>query len=398
VVLDGVIIQPAARCAWGDLLSVAMRGGKLEVESNPPAAIAGQLTARRQIDVEVTDAADAYWRLQSVPQPGGVLGAAAAGGGVVVIPGGVRIRIGQAREVAPAPAPAPRPAGGVGGVVGGAAKGNVRGGVGAAWQVAFDFTATALGRTRATAEPRLSRVMLMGRGFYLRGRSTSDEKMYQIDFRSYADKTNVSLSVREMSRGRRGAVMSMEAADLQHIRHERPVEVRTYLEPLLREICDGRNPLRPGAGDVYRAFESIPADSAALERVKRIVESFDALEPATRDAASAQLNQLGRAEVLAAVRIDRTELSAEQSSRLDAFVARNSTLADIAAARRDPLFLIDCLEDDDRAVRTAALLQLRQAGGGHEVEFDIDAPAEQRAAAAAGLIAQFFTQAERTPK
>ena len=118
-------------------------------------------------------------------------------------------------------------------------------------------------RRHRCAAPRLSRVMLMYRGFFLRGRWMRDDKSYQIDFHSYADKTNVTLQVRELTRGRRGAVLSMEAADLQELRHERPAEVRMYLEPLLMEICGGRNPLRPGAGDVYRAFEAIPADSAA---------------------------------------------------------------------------------------------------------------------------------------
>jgi hypothetical protein len=183
------------------------------------------------------------------------------------------------------------------------------------------------------------------------------------------------------------AVLTMEAANVQKIRHERPVEVRTYLEPLLIELCGGRNPLRPQAGDVYRAFESIPADSGATERVQRIVDAFDALEPAVREAASTQLNQLGRADVLAAARIDRTQLSAEQSLRLDAFVARNSAMADIQAARRDRLFLIDCLEDEDSAVRAAALTALREVVG-HEIDFDIDAPAEQRATDAQALETQ----------
>jgi hypothetical protein len=354
------------------LLSVAVRAGKLEVESRPPPAIAAQLRSRKQIDVEITDASDRYWRLQGIaPQQQPVR---PIGGGAVILPGGVRIRIGGAARPAPAPAPAP--------------KVNVHP-VGADHSAAVDFTASAHGRGRPSDEPRLARVMMMHGTFHLRGRWLRDEKTYQIDFRSHADRTNVTLQVRELARGRRAVVLSMEAADLAQIRRERPTEVRTYLEPMLIEICGGRNPLHPQAGDVYRAFESIPADSAATERVKRIVDTFDALEPSIREAASAQWNQLGRAEVLAAARLDRTELSAEQSLRLDAFIARHSTVTDIAAARRDPLFLIDCLEDEDRAVRAAALIRLRQTT--HQpIDFDIDAPREQRAAAAAALALQFL--------
>jgi hypothetical protein len=371
VSVDGTLVQPMSRCTWGDLLHVAVRGGKLEFESHPPDAIAGYLRNRKQIDVEITDASDRYWRLQGVApqQPVGPVG----GGAAVILPGGARIRIGgaQARPPAPAPPAAAAPPG--------------------AQADDVDFTANVLGRGRATDTPQVARLMLMHGTFQLRGRwIRRDGKTYQIDFRSYADRTNVTLQVRELLRGRRAVVLSMEAGDLQQLRRERHEEVRKYLEPMLIEICGGaRNPLRPQAGDVYRMFESIPADSAALERVKRIVDSFDALEPVAREAASQQLNQLGRAEVLAAARLDRTELSAEQSLRLDAFVARHSAVSDIAAARRDPLFLIDCLEDDDRAVRAAALLQLRQTTG-QPIEFDLDAPAEQRAIAAAALVTQFL--------
>ena len=372
VSVDGTLVQPMSRCTWGDLLHVAVRGGKLEVESHPPDNIAGYLRNRRQIDVEITDATDRYWRLQGVArqQPMGPVG-----GGAVVLPGGARIRIGGEQ---PAPRPPVQPPG----------VAAPPGAVAAADNV--EFTAKVLGRGRATERPQVAELMLMRGTFQIRGRWQRDGKIYQIDFRSYRDRTNVTLQVRELLRGRRAVVLSMEGSDLQQVRRERYAEVRTYLEPMLVEISGGaRNALRPQAGDVYRAFESIPADSAALERVKRIVDTFDALEPAVREAASQQLNQLGRAEVLAAARLDRTELSAEQSLRLDAFVARHSAVTDIAAARRDVLFLIDCLEDDDRAVRAAALLQLRQTSG-PAIEFDLDAPAEQRATAAAALVTPFL--------
>ena len=375
--LDGTIIQPAAQCQWGDLLNIALRGGKLEVKTRPPREIATPLAARKLIDVEITNAIDKYWRLQGIaPQPPG--GVAVGAGGQILVAGGVRIRIGgpvRAAPVVPAPV-ARRPAGGGVGSAAAADADNL------------DFTATAHGRARPTDGPRLGRIMVMNGSFQLRGRWLRDSKTYQIDFRSYTDKTNVTLNVREFVRGRGLVVLTMEAADLQQIRHDRPLEVRTYLEPLLTELCDGRNPLRPQAGDVYRAFALIPADYAATERVRRIVEAFDALEPAVRDAASAQLNQLaGRAEVLAAARLDRTELSPEQTLRLDTFLLRNSAMKDIAAARRDRLFLIDCLEDEDSAVRAAALTALREVVG-HDIDFDVDAPAEQRATDAEALESQ----------
>jgi hypothetical protein len=307
----------------------------------------------------------------------------------VIIAGGVRIGA-PGRAWAAAAAAAAAAAGG------GAAGGAVNEKAGGAHQATVDFSATAHGRGRPSESVRLWRMMLMHGTFSLRGRWLREEKSYQVDFRSYADKSNVALHVRELGRGRRAAVVTIEAADLLQLRRERPAEVRTYLEPMLIEICGGRNPLRPQAGDVYRAFPTIPAESAATERVKRIVDLFEALEPAAREAASTQLNQLGRAEVHAAARLDRTDLSMEQSLRLDAFIARHMTVTDVAAARRDPMFLIDCLEDEDRAVRAAALMHLRQTTG-QAIDFDLDAPPAQRALAAAALASQLLATPPSPP-
>jgi hypothetical protein len=104
------------------------------------------------------------------------------------------------------------------------------------------------------------------------------------------------------------------------------------------------------------------------------------------------LDALGRPGVLAAARIDRTDLSGEQMLRIDAFVSRNSTLAAVDSARRDPLFLADCLSDEDRSVRAAALEQLR-AVSNLAIEFDVDAPAAERVTAAAAVASQFFPKA-----
>ncbi|MEA2735142.1 MAG: hypothetical protein QOE14_1593, partial [Humisphaera sp.] len=72
--------QPVVKCAWGDLLRVAVHGGKLDVAIKPPPAIAADLMNRKSVDVDIEDAADKSWRLQGVPrrQPGGVIGGRAA--------------------------------------------------------------------------------------------------------------------------------------------------------------------------------------------------------------------------------------------------------------------------------------------------------------------------------
>jgi hypothetical protein len=159
-------------------------------------------------------------------------------------------------------------------------------------------------------------------------------------------------------------------------------------------LCGGVDPLRPQTGDVYRAFPVIAPDSATFERVRRLVAQFDELEPAARDAASRQLNETGRAGVLAASRIDRADLSAEQALRLDAFVSRNSTRSDVSTVAREPLFLCDCLVDDDRAVRTAALERLREVAG-RPVEFDLDGSPATRSDAATTLAGQLLSRDQK---
>ena len=369
----GPLVQPVAACKWGDLLSVAVRGGRLEVESTPPPDLAPYLvTGKSSLDVDIEDAHARYWRLQGIPPRPQRL----AAGGKVVIAGGGIVRL--------APGRAAPGAGGAG------ARVNVRPDpVAGAKPPPVDFTASRIARAELDEVVRPTRVMLMDGTFRLRGQMSRGGRFFQVDFQSHADRANCVLHLRESPRGRRGAGVSMEAADLPQLLRQRPREVRLYLEPMLTEICGGRNPLRPQAGDVYRTFPFIPADSGATEAVNRLVERFDELDPAARAAASAELERLGRPGVLAALRVDRIDLSAEQSLRLDAFVARHTSAPDLDAARRDPLFFVGCLEDEDRAVRAAALAALRETTG-REIEFDIDAPALDRAAAAAEVAELFL--------
>jgi hypothetical protein len=175
------------------------------------------------------------------------------------------------------------------------------------------------------------------------------------------------------------------AQDLLQLFTEHQVEVRQYLVPLLKEAC-GQNPLRPRAGDVYRAFAGVPADPVAVEKLRAVLPNLDADSPAARDAASAKLKALGPAGVLAALRVDRSDLSPEQSARLDAMVDSQSIWPDpAAAARTDPRFLADCLAHDDPAVRGAALTTLR-AMMHRELAFDVNASPAVRERAVAEIL------------
>jgi hypothetical protein len=381
--LENLRVQPAVSCKWRDLVRVTLRDGRLELESHPPKALGSRPADHKSADLEIEDAAERFWRFQLVPQPQPVLGGP--------LPPGGALRINNGR---PAAAVAARPR-----------------------AIDFDFVATPQftgrfpapftgggggGRANGDADRNraavasVASVAIMAGTFRLGGRVVDGDRRLQVAVRSYVDKSNVSLLVRDSLRGsgRRnppGPVLSFDATSVTQLRREHPAEVRRYLEPLLSELGGGTNPLRPQPGDVFRALPSVPADSAMLERVRRLVAQFDELEPATRECASRELETTGRAGVLAAARIDRRELSAEQATRLDAFIARHSTMSDVTGATDDRLFLCDCLADDDRAVRAAALDRLRSVVGA-TVEFDLDATAAQRDEAAATLAVELLTE------
>ena len=60
--------------------------------------------------------------------------------------------------------------------------------------------------------------------------------------------------------------------------------------------------------------------------------------------------------MLAVVRIELSELSAEQRGRIEAFLSLHDHGA--AAGRSDRALLVDCVELDDDAIRTAARQEL----------------------------------------
>ena len=189
----------------------------------------------------------------------------------------------------------------------------------------------------------------------------------------------VRFTVEKPRRARARPLDIDQAADFVQLFNEHEPQVRRYLMPLLKELT-GANLLRPRAGDVYRAFTTIPSDPAVTAQLKAILPDLDADAAPQRNAASAKLDHLGRAGVLAALRLDPSELTPEQRGRIDAMIDRNSLWPDPASAptattattTTDPHFLADCLADEDAAVRRAALAALQKLAG-REIAFNVDA-------------------------
>ena len=183
-------------------------------------------------------------------------------------------------------------------------------------------------------------------------------------------------------------LLAVNATDLFQLRNEYPEAVRKFLLPAFSKLT--REPiLRPGASDVYRVFTRIPADSNVLGRLHALLPPLAAEAEDVRERATRELMGLGRAGALAALRFDPDLLAPEQSSRLGALIMAHSrmTIDDVSRAATDVHFLIDCLEDEDPAVRAAAAAAL-EGRLSRKIGFDPDAGAKERGVFADGLRAR----------
>ena len=193
-------------------------------------------------------------------------------------------------------------------------------------------------------------------------------------------------------------VLRFDAPSLLRLQVEHPDEVHRYLAPLLRKFTEA-DILSPGAADVYRVFNELPLDGDVARQVLELLPALDSISFPERTAASERLAALGRAGVHAVLKLDRSLLSFEQNDRIESFLAseRHRLPEDPATLRRNPSFLIDCLEDPDPAVRAAAKSSLERVVG-HAVEFDAsETDADARAKAADELRESLKRESQEKP-
>ena len=192
--------------------------------------------------------------------------------------------------------------------------------------------------------------------------------------------------------GRR-SIFNVSAASVQQLRRENPQQVRQYLEPALRKITGGPL-LKPGPADVYRAFETIQPDPEVARQVMGIVIRLDAESFNDRERASGELAKLGPPAVLAVLRLDRSLFSAEARTRLISFLAAHgSSTLDPKDSANDPHFLVDCLDDEDAKVRSAAKAALEKLLE-RPVKFDVSLSGSERLKAVDAVRRELATKAQ----
>lgn len=213
----------------------------------------------------------------------------------------------------------------------------------------YDFDAPADGLWSITATLRTNYLTIYGR---------TGEGNQGLNVRYMQNNNTITFTVSTIGVGAQQNLINATATSLKQLQTQHPEEVRKYLTPMLRAMS-GRYLLRPGAADVYRVFESIQPDSETAGKLDELLIKLDANSYKLREEATRELSEMGTRGVLAALRRDTDDLSAEARNRLELFIATHSTgLDNIEAARKDGHFLLDCLDDADPAVRKVALESL----------------------------------------
>jgi hypothetical protein len=175
----------------------------------------------------------------------------------------------------------------------------------------------------------------------------------------------------------------MQAETFAELRRQHPLEIETYLRPILREIHQ-EAALAPEPLEAWQVLsDDWPVDDSFKDKVQEQLADLDNNDFRVRSRAAEQLYHLGRDGAVYMLHMDRKALSPEQSLRLDEVIARYKPLPESRAAKLhdDPHFLADCLDCTDKTVRELALARLRKLSG-RDIKFDLDAKAEARVEAA----------------
>ena len=198
----------------------------------------------------------------------------------------------------------------------------------------------------------------------------------------------IQLSVSNSSAdGHSAQQFEYSAADFVSLLRDKGEAANLYLRPLLRRI-EHEQLFCPDPTTAWEVFSDIrAADPAALRRINELLPKFNDPQYRVRRSAFLELKRLPQPAGADAVRhLNRAGLTPQQNVMLDLYLAPLTPVPEAKASelRADPTFLLDCLYCEDIQIRRAALDRLRTLFH-PELEFDLEAPAEIRALAVAGL-------------
>jgi hypothetical protein len=177
------------------------------------------------------------------------------------------------------------------------------------------------------------------------------------------------------------------AADFVTLRRLYPGDTAKYLGPIFQDL---RADADVFGIDSKLAWQVLAADAQAdpkvTANVQRIVARLDSDDFHDRESAAGDLEKLGQSAAISLAHFDRTGLSAEQNSRLDAFLSPYHPVSDEDAGRlsNDVNFLVDCLYVTDDFVVNSSLRRLGKITG-RQLTFDASLRSDARREAIAKL-------------
>lgn len=180
--------------------------------------------------------------------------------------------------------------------------------------------------------------------------------------------------------------LKLAAANLAQLMREHPREMAQYVQPIFRDLHQESAVFAVEPAVAWQVFApQLQPDPKAAAQVARLLPELGAPRAAQRDQASSALRALGAPGALELMRLDRSKLSPEQNTRLDALLApyRTLTPAEAADLLNSPDFLLNCLNSDQHDIRAAALDRLKKKFPA--IQFNLDADPSDRQAAVARL-------------
>jgi hypothetical protein len=187
-----------------------------------------------------------------------------------------------------------------------------------------------------------------------------------------------------------------QVASLAELRRRHRAAVERYVLPAMRRIGLRGFARRHPADEVYTAFASLQPDPGIAGQLAALLPRLALPRVAEREAASDELARLGRPGALAMLRLDRGPLATEQNLRLDLFLKNLGDELPRQPAEPELDFYLDCLDDEDLQVRTAAKAAL-EAKLARPIEFDATLEADPRSVAVDRIYEQLDRAAPETP-
>jgi hypothetical protein len=167
------------------------------------------------------------------------------------------------------------------------------------------------------------------------------------------------------------AQIDVRAASFEELLRNNPAVCAKHLVPLFREFNQDLPIFRVDAHLAWQLFpEAFSADAATTSKVLALVDRLDAEDFRERELATTELDVIGGAAVVALNDVDRTPLSPEQRTRIDAILARFKQLdgEQLAKLLNDSEFLFRCfVYGDTEAIRAAAVQVMGQKFGADKV-------------------------------